>query len=529
MERIIKIQSENGWSGNEIPRVGAFNSNRLLDYIIPGNATYDLSKSFVTLNMGIVNAVPVGAAIADYTADDTAAFNSEIVFLGDLTADDHYLSDTASLVRNAQMQSQNRGMVESIRRVDSLRQILWALENDKKEKQDGLDKIGTFQGRRGTGNQTSSLLQTVIRNTNNADVVDASRTSKGLNRDFRIPLSDLFGVGNSMWNGNVYGDTRIHLELNLDRLRIARLGGSESADNGPDGATKYGQLVAKPAQPLGTALNTVTTSLLYKDYQLNFPFYVGQAVEINAATAPVAGGVAVAIPAARRIIASIQYQQTNNANPPGGQEQMEITFRSSWYTTVAAENITDININALQSNALLNTIRLNKAEIVLSEMVGVDGPDEIDYRTYTTEEQNGNNAANYFHQYTVEGNAQNLIVASCTNGEITPANPWGNYRIAVDNVDQTGNRSVEYGHSLHQDRILRFMNNRGQNIDAIGLVAINTSAVQTNGALRPNQQPIYPILETLPLKSSPKNVTLQISAAGGVNDVILYKEVVRTI
>ena len=525
MNRIVKVQSENGYAFQGNPRVGAFSSDKLVDFLIPNAGTYDLSRSYINFNMRIQNAV-AGAAITGYDAGrDTAAMNSELCFQGDVANTDNYLSDTASLIRNAQMSSSNRGMVESIRRLDSLRQVLWALENDKKDKQDGLDKIGTFEGRRGAGNRTSSLIQSVIRNVNNQGVADSDpttgRVSAGLSRDYRIPLSDLFGVGNAMWNGRVYGETRIHLETNVDRLRIVPLGGNEDTELGPGGATAYGTMDDQNNVPATTPLTSFQTTLTYKDYQLNFPFYVGQAVEVNANDSVVAGP----IPAFRGIIESIDYSNNNNVSPPGGNEKIYITLRDPWHTVGAggAANITAINIKAVLANPATSLLIVNKAEIVLNEMVGVDGPSEIDYRTYSTEEQTGLGGLNFFHQYQMEPNAQNMIVAHCLPNEITPNLAWTEYRLAIDNVDQTGNRSVFYGKTLHYDRILRFMNNRGQNISSIGLQAIDTDAGQLG-----NQVLIFPILETLPLKNSYKTVTLQLSAPA-VQDVIVYKELVKTI
>ncbi len=528
MEKILKIQSENGFSAEQVPSETAFTSNRLLDFVIPNNGTYDLGKSYISINMSVNNAVATGAAVTGFDAStDTAAYNTEISFEGDTANQNFYLSDNASMVRNCQMFSQNRGMVESIRRVDTLRQILWALENDKKEKQDGMYVMGTFNGRRGPENRTSRMNQTVIRNVNNLGVADSDpttgRVSKSLSRDFKIPLSDLFGVGNALWNGNVYGETRIHLELNMNKLRLSFLGGFEDVNNGPAGQA-YGAMANEPAVAQGTALTTLVTELSYKDYQLNFPFYVGQAVEINA-TDSVAGAIA----AHRGIIQSIDYNSNNNANPPGGTERMTITMRNAWYTTPGAQgpaNITNILVKALLADPAGSTIKVNRAEIILNEQVGVNGPSEIDYRTYTTDEQNASGAPNFFHQYDVEGNAQNLLIGHCANTEITPINPWDEYRLAIDNVDVTGNRSVVYNSNLQQDRILRFMNNRGQNISDIGLQSIITNAAQLAGA---NQVPMYFILETLPLKASSITVTFNLSYTVSVVDIVLYKELVKTI
>ena len=106
-----------------------------------------------------------------------------------------------------------------------------------------------------------------------------------------------------------------------------------------------------------------------------------------------------------------------------------------------------------------------------------------------------------------------------------PDREWAEYRIAINNVDQTGNRSVFHRKNLHQDRMLRFMNNRGQLVSNMSMYDLNCEAVQGDA----QQEPLYPICETLPLTAGQKTVTLQIASVAGVADIIAYKELVKTI
>ena len=530
MEKIIKLQSDNQFTEQAIP--GAFTTCKLLDFTIPGNATYDLGKSYISINAELILSDGASGAPAGkdtQATPDTALYNTTVAL--DAQAGTAFVSQCASMVRNAQLESQNRGMVESIRRVDTLRQCLYNLENDKQMQQERLENIGPQEGRRGPANLTTDMIQAVVRNVDNQDNAQLSLKSIGIDRDFRIPLSDLFGVGNAMWNGEVYGPTRMHLEMNTNKLVLQNCGGSEDTTNGPDGATKYGQMVQQAAVAQGTDLSTMETSLDYKDYGLNFPFYVGQAIDVT-----VTDSVAGAQAAVQVIIDSIQYNNGNALATPTGDEKMTITTRTPYYSTPGAQGNANIDVLIKAYLPVLGTslIRINKADIVLAEQVGVQGPSEIDYRTYVSEIQVGT-GNNYFHQYSVEPEAQNLIVASCDTGEIAPNRPWADYRISINNVDQTGNRSVGWADNLHQDRIMRFFNNRGQNVDNLSLSMISTSAIQgTNNDTRANQVDYYPLVETLPLTQVPKDVQLQINGGvfGGpaaVQDVILYKEIVKTI
>ena len=525
MERIIKISSDNAFSERAQP--GQF-TNKLLDLTIPGRGTFDLSKSYINLHMDIIPGIAAGAAVAGITSDDTALYSNQILLQQDLANTKQVVADCATLVRNCQMESQNRGMVESIRRVDTLRTLLYYLENDVKQTQDSLDTFGTFHGRRGVSNRTGNHIQHVITNVGVDNRVDTEGKSNSLSRDYRINFSDLFGVGNAMWNGDVFGDTRINLELNINKLIVEELGGAENVTAYPStmvGNTTYGACQNKPSNAAGATLSVLTTVATYKDYGLNFPFWVGQAIAVNA-NGSAEGG---AITEGRVVIESIQYQNNSNTNPPSptNAEVMIITTRTPYYTngTGTNSNLTNVTINALISSPGTSQIEIQRAELVLTEMIGVDGPEEIDYRTYATEEQNGVGAINFFNQYAVEPNAQNLIIAHCNANEILPGRAWAEYRLAINNIDQTGNRSVFYRQNLHQDRVLRFMNNRGQTISNMGMYASDCRAQQGDG----QQTALTPICETLPLTAGSKTVTLQLAAAGGIQDVILYRELVRSI
>lgn len=616
-EQILKLQPTNSYGETAIP--AAFINSKLLDFTIPGNSTYDLSKSYVTLQMSALPTANAAGAPAGVLDTDTALYSQEIVLqvgANPATAGaapvvgQYQSSQCASLVRNAQMFSQNRGMVESIRRVDTLRQILFNLENDKKEIEDNLNSFGTFQGRRGIGNRTTSLHHTVTNNTNINGDVDLALKSYAIARDFRIPLSDLFGVGNAMWNGLVYGDTRINLELNINKLYLMQLGGQESTSMSSDETNNWGDCADQTVAITADA-NDLVLKVEYDDVGLNMPFHVGQSIIVNGtsdntpgtgiatvsagtlgtgytvgdtglltnaagnqtgtwAAATVVGGnptvVTITAPGSGYAVGEVlALDATNGASgdarvtiltltaaAPGPIPQKRViidsikydalskvtlTTRTPWLTAGAvAEAITLLKIDADVANVLTSQIRIHKAEIVLSQMPGVNGPSEIDYRTYSTEEQSGNAQPVYFHQYTVEPQAQNLIVAHCNAGEIACQREWLDYRMAINNVDVTGNRSVRYAQNLHQDRVLRFMNNRGQNISNLSLRTLDNVAVQgADNDTRANQLEIFPICETLPVRPEPKIVTLNLEAnpngvrATSVGDVIMYKELIKTI
>jgi len=541
MESIIKISSEQGFAETWVPAdvATAPPTQKLLDFIIPANTgTYDLGKCWINVNAEVVPTANTNeTAITGLQPNSTALYNNDIVAETDAAGSNKVCCDFASIVRNADMFSANRGMVESISRVNTLRQLLFNIENDKAEQHDGNLNLGTFFGRRGPSNGTSHLLQIMGSNTSVGGTVDTSITASNTRRDLRIPLSDLFGVGSALWNSDVYGSTRIHLELDTSRLRIEQLGGSEDTTNfQPAGQNRtYGAMLdntaasaalgGPPQLPNGNDLGVdapLVTAISYDDFELQMPFYVGQAVEVaftNTAGAQTAYAQ----------ISGVEYNQgTNLTNPPAGTRKVRLYTAGSLYNngTGAAENITGITVKALRSTAATDQIRINNAEIVLTQLPSVNGPDSIDYRTYSTEETQGIAGLTSFNkQIMVEPNAQNLLVAHCNSNETLPSREWTSYRMSIDNVDVSGNRDIVYNKPLHRDRIARTFNNRGQNISNFSLNAVKIGAQQAGDA---NQLALYPIYETLPLTQAQKIINFKLNAPA-IQDVVFFKELQKTI
>jgi hypothetical protein len=536
MEKILKLQSIQGFSETSTAAAGNglqnFVNSKLVDFIIPGSGTYDLSRSYININMNVNSTKPAGLVIEGELATDTAIYNDEIEFLNSTKAQNISLSNPCSiLVRNASMTCANRGMVESIRRVNVLKSAMWNLENDIATQHDGLDRFGAVGGRRGPGNRTSSLRQIMGSNVDNNGVMNLEIAAQPIARDYRIPLADLFGVGKAMWNGDVFGDTRIHLELQPNQINIDRLGGNEdvvmfdpTGQNSAFGAMQdytvagLGQLI--PNAIIGSATNPLVTEITYKDFQLNLPFYVGQGINV---ALQVAGAPAVNT---NQIIVGIQYNATNGTNPPNGDEFVRLITRGG-YKNVAAVNqdITNILVKALESDQTLTTVRINRAEIVLTEMPSEVGPDSIDYVTYSTEEVQGNGQAIFNNQIIVEPNCQNLIVCPNATSNITPDRAWNSYRLAINNVDVCGNRDVGYASPLHKDRLIRTILNRGESPTNLTLNAYLNGVTQVNAG---NQRRLYPIMETMPITRTQKLVNIELSSAGA-QDVIYFKELRRTI
>ena len=561
-ERILKLQSDQNFQEVAVPF--AF-TQKLIDFRIPASGmTYDLSKSYINLNMqvdSVGNLDSNNAAIPGTVATDTALFNNDISFASKaLGAGARRLASNSQLVRNADMFSASKGMVESIRRVNTLRNVLWNLENDSAEMRNGLDKSGVFEGRRGTGNKTSTLIQIIGQNVNTAGVTDTSLKAQKLSRDFRIPISDLFGVGSSLWNTNYFSETRIHIELQPNQLVIEQLGGSEETDvfEGQTGDPKWGGMAsydgsgapAMPTFPQGKGLGTddapLITDIVYDDVGLNFPFYVGQAVVCNFVSSVNQAGGGMQPLATGNIIESIEHITNSVATRlkarVDGALYANVVVGTVLIKTRAAiqtagnivQTITAITIKACLG-AATDTITINRAELVLSE-VDSEGPMGMDYTTYTTEETQGHQGLNNLtKQVMVEPACTNLIVANCATGDIFSNNPWVYYRMAINNVDVSGNRDIVWDESIHKDRMDRFFRNRNQRQTNSSLRQIACDQEQRAYGAVPgapgNQIPFYPILETMPLTQATKivNLELQGTTTNDPEDVVFYKEIQKSI
>ena len=129
VNRIIKISSNQG---------GKFTSaNRLVDFDIPNDAVYDLSKSYVNLS-----------CTADSTESQSTAAGRGVYFpflrVNDEagSAVDNVLPNVC-LVKNCDISCANRGQIANIRRVDALRCNLKQYTQSTDEKQADAYKLYT--------------------------------------------------------------------------------------------------------------------------------------------------------------------------------------------------------------------------------------------------------------------------------------------------------------------------------------------------------------------------------------------------
>lgn len=527
MDKVIRISSQQGfadtWTNATTPK-----TLNLCDFTIPRGMNVDLSKSYIAFN-------------AQITTDNANPTNSNMYL--DTNNGDKYNVPVSALIKNCHI-SNDRGMVESVRRVDTLNCGLFGLLDNAEDRKNNLNTFACYTADRGEGNKTSYFLDAVTNNVSpDGLAIDATKISREIARDLKIPLNELFGVANSeAYSTDLMGETRIHLETNFQKMKAEVFGGAEGTTNGFDGATAWGKF-----QDINNIPNTdsagglqypLKTTLKYDNWQLTFPFYVGQVI---LATATASGGTAV--PAAQAcIIKSIRYQNDNTATPPTGAQEVYMTVvreddptKALWENDSGGNaNLTNITFNAKVDQT--QTLQVNRADLVLATTDA--SPDQsITYETYLTEEDVAPAGITEFSKaYSIEGECAVWMAMFPNSGQILPNRSILSYRYAIDNVEQTGNRDIEVctgdGQTAGQQPSPFQMDRLQRALDHQAGLGFRNSQLRfyknsTTQALA-YDAPVSVIAETAPAKPDNKILSLQVNSAG-LEEIKLYKQVQRTI
>ena len=536
MENIVKIRSVNAFSDSNISKntnnQGAGTSHfpmnqKILDFSIPANSgVYDLSNSYMVINHKI-NSDP-------QTADATA-INGDKAFAVTLSYDHDGTAAAgntggravvpySALVKNVQMYSQMKGMIESVRRQNLLRNTRYTLEKGPREKYDDPYAFNQSlqdnqQVNNGIGSRASQL---VVLNTNANQDVDANGSKAKPESELRIPLHSMLDFCKiSEYDTGHYGETKIHMELAMDKLVEQDLlfDTDIRTQNGFDGANPIGVCNDQNGNP---ANNFVILSQQILDPEQECPFYVGEQCTVRSTDSNDAS-----VNDVTAYITQISFDHGGlNIEPPANSKTITLFFNRNVVSAVG--NATTITCAPTRTDR--HNYDVNFAELVLVRRNDVsNAPKEIEYNAFSVEEDHGNGLTTHKKTYFVEGNAQTLyVVGTNANQDVPlPTQAFQSYRISINGVDQTGNRDVKIGSALHRERIERAYNNRDVAFKdrRMGIVLKATNQDTGNaGVLQ-----MSAIVETLPLTEERKLVELEIVGAGALADITLYKELVKSI
>ena len=505
MEKVLKIQSANSiiqsfrGDGSTAP------SHELLDFKIPNiGEVYDLSKSYISINVNLTHDT---AAIGGFAGAHKLAMGVLTDTAGFATHS--HVGDNTLLVKNLQFYSQSRGMVESVRKLDTLNLAKRYLEKDDIELQRDLDMLGFVPQKRGTNVFTTAHVDEVRVANDVGNSGTGINASKADDRDQRIYLKDIMGIGKApLFDSQKYGDCDLHLELNLNKLRTICLSGSEGTN---EAGTASFLAMANQSPADGTAVFEFITSATYKDFELECPFFVGQFVTVQGTWS---GG---ANPNINCVIKAI----VQNAD-----KTLTITVNLTVVTmTAAGQTLNGITITPF-SNPVV-TININEANLTLVAVKNPPStPDTIDYITYTTEEIDGGNSSTTINKMAkIEPNCQTLYIAHCDANQIAPRREIQSYRMSINNIDVSGNREIKRDSGLYKDRRIRAYRNKNVPLKNLSDRLMNNDVDQ--GTFRADT--LACLVEPMELTQSEKTMQLKLVTSANAQDVILFKEVIRTI
>lgn len=300
MDEVLRIDANQG-------SFDTSGSKSIADIDIPsGMGSLDLSKSYISVrviaNEGTVQALDAydettAAASGTLTTVNAGSVVDKYVALNlDTEADgfkDIVYSNTASLIRNASMFSQNRGKLEDIRRVDMLKNTLSSYQTNLEESQHDIGRMSGLN--RGVQFNTQEYGRLVLEGT------DPSREE--LHKDIVIPLSSVMNCCKTdNYSTDAYGRTRLHFEFNFDKLEtrigsqdllgsdkktsakntigVVEAGGAGGNQADAINDLRAGQFEDTTATGNTEDVNQLITVVKYVN-KSNSPFYVGMPLALN--------------------------------------------------------------------------------------------------------------------------------------------------------------------------------------------------------------------------------------------------------
>lgn len=510
-DKVIRIVSEQGFSASWTNATKPSGLN-LLDFTIPRGMNINTAESYIAINAQI---------------DNDSGYPVNSAFYLDVDNNEQINVPTTALIKNASI-SNDKGQIESVRRVDTLSCALFGLEDEAEERKSSMNTFAHYEAGRGVNNKTSLMLDCVTDNTApDGTTINADHKSRNIARDIKIPLNQLFGVCNSeAYSTDKWGETRIHCETNFVKgagagLKAIIWGGEEDTSLMFDGANNYGAMVTQNGIAAETTTAPLETSGSYGEWENVMPFFVGQEVSIDIF---VSGGIGALTQVSE--ITSIKYQGDNTATPPTNKGKVFITVDPPAYSNPAGQpnrDVAGIVMKAVTTATLTSIV--NRAELVLS-LTDEKPDEEIVFNTFTTEQDNGNSLTSFNRTYLAEPEANALMVAAMNNGEILPNRTYESYRYAVDNEEMTGNRDVVVNSPIQYDRLQRCLDRQ------LGLGLKNAQQKfykQSNTQANAYDSPVSLICETLHETEENKKVNLQIECAGGLEDIVLYKNMEKVL
>tara|TARA_R110002073_G_scaffold155312_2_gene310607 strand:+ start:8839 stop:10422 length:1584 start_codon:yes stop_codon:yes gene_type:complete len=527
MDKMIKINSKQGSFD-----AGTGSNKKLCDFTLPRGNVYNLNDSYINVNLQIdstdVNETPDSSPPVEFSGGRGIQILDLSLYDNTLASSTTILPNVA-LVKNANMRSQKLGRIDDVRRCDHLKSMLYGYEKDTNDKIDAsyYSLSGTKQG----NNWRNSPFQRLEK--------EGSNNSLSVPHDVRIKLGEIFDICNEeQVDCNRLGDVDIHLELNLDKLRVNQQLGGTTATGARDAVwteTRDGQTHANN-QMDDSAVATGATDLTFlitkatfrpDDFKTTSPFHLGQKLLI---TGEVGAGATQApwtpSPNRERTITQIDYDNTTG--------KLKLTLDSSLISLTNGQNASSLSVKG--TNVASTSIVVNKIEMVVKVVMNpTNVPNQLTYYTYKTEEDNLNNRIVVNKNYSVQGDCENvyigfggdLVETTAIQGTANSAD-ISSYRFQLNNVDVV-NRSIQPHLAIHNDLIRKTYLNNQRKLKAIGHTGMSLEKENGNN-ITLSSAIMTPLIERDDLEQSILGLELNCVTAGrGINDIKIFQEVIKTI
>jgi hypothetical protein len=486
MDNIVKFQSREG---------GPFTvSQNRVNFSIPADGVYDLSKSYISL-MSRINVVASGE-------DHGAVFAVALRYAKPDGTILNMAPPPASMVKNSRLTSSKFGVMEDIKRPDCFFTNISSLDQSMADIR---------------GHAYEYPITPFERNNNKGSVFrelhkEGSVFSRDLVAPFKIPLSQFLSLGKATLDTKSLGRLDIHMELQLDRFKAIQL--LTSADN-------FGNVLYKEMQDIGGigTYNTLTSKQVFNRLE-DSPYHVGQSVQMTVGADSVDG----IDPPSQLLITQIDWIRTGD-----DYGKLMLTFNKPVATFVnATDKYVDINLIGRNSTSL--EFLCEYAEITLqSSSEKVDMSNGLVYTTVLTEEDNGLGLTSFRKQYFLEPECYNIWTCFPDDDDDlrSDTSQIQSWRLRLDGVDLT-NRNVIKKSPLDLDRISMSMLNSGRKLKSLmGVLPEDATQFELNTFILKESRMIA---NPVPITADKKLLDYSIEAVeNGVKKLIIFKEVSKTI
>lgn len=480
-------------------------TNTLVDLMIPGSSgVYDLSQSFVAIQTRLTPEKSAVDLIVG-SGQDNGVYDVRLHFKHNPGAHtvaaasiyDNTATPIECLVSSCSMISASRGAVEDIRRADILRGTLSVYQKDLDSRQaESLTSwAGAAKDHPWVHGQYVELYGS------------GSLNSREITHEIRLPLKDLFDAGHfDAWDSAVYGDTRIHLELNLGQVLATQCCGlldptwtaayqQRTTDGTTPDLAQFGYRTARPDPTVDSDKRTIAagggnfqlqslTMQTKYDSLADSPWWVGQDVTVqcfNSGTLvtgnaglgmllPVAetiameavAGTPTAGAARRAIILSIDYDKltklltlnfagdvvsvpTQGAGTGGatGGGILEIRVTGSDTLGTAADTVATLVGNA----AAISYESIELVATMRTDLAAGQAPKQHQYSHFVNQADTFSQQSGMQRTYQIPANCSAVVIAVTNAGaahsEFLGSARVQEYRFTIDG-EQVTNRPVPY-------------------------------------------------------------------------------------